>query len=186
MPRNPFIGIGILSLFFCLVFAIAFTFTKDPFPLVIAGENSVGAWVSEVLLIISATTTAIIASKRGWYPWIVFSLFFILLAVDEHFMIHESLKMQLVFVAYEATSKPTYWLGELPVIVAACLGLVVAWIMWKHSDRQARWLIIVGVAFGTISVIIDVLAAGVLWEDLCKLIGELAVTSALVWDVQKL
>jgi hypothetical protein len=182
---RQYIGVIFLCILFFLVFAFAFAFTDRSPLLIIGGEDSVGSWMSGTLLIISSTTTAIIASKRGWFPWIIFSLFFFLLAIDENFMIHEAIKRQIVFVRYEASGDPVYWIGELPVIIAACIGAVVAWVMWKNVDRQVRWLIITGVFFGAISVTMDVVAFGVLWEDSCKLIGELAVASALVWNVQK-
>jgi len=184
MPRS-YTGIFILLLFFFLVFAIAFAFIDKSPLLIIGGEDSVGAWMSGTLLIISSTTTAIIASRRGWYPWMIFAVFFILLAIDENFMIHEAIKRHIVFVRYEASGDPVYWIGELPVIIAACIGAFVAWIMWRNVDRNVRWLIAAGVIFGSISVTMDVVAFGILLEDSCKLIGELAVASALVWEVQK-
>jgi hypothetical protein len=185
MSAPRYTGVVLLCTFFFLVFAIAFLFGNLTPTLIIGGEDSVGSWMSGVLLVISATTTAIMASKRGWWPWMIFSVFFILLAVDENFMIHEAIKRHIVFTTFESTDHPVYWKGELPVIFAACNGLLVAWIMWKHIDKSVRWMVVTGVIFGTTSVIIDVLSAGVLWEDSCKLIGELSVTSALVWNTQK-
>jgi len=184
MQNNRYTGVAILCLFFFLVFAIAFLFSNRSPTMIIGGENSVGSWISGVLLVISATATAIIASKFGWWPWLIFTVFFVLLAVDENFMIHEAIKRQIIFTSFERTNSPGYWRGELPVIFAACNGLVVAWIMWKSIDRNVRWLIVAGVIFGTTSVTIDVISAGVLWEDSFKLISELFIASALVWHVQ--
>ena len=177
--------VGILCLFFFVVFAIAFLFSGDTATTIIAGEDSVGSWMSGVLLIISAAVSANAASVRKPYPWLLFTIFFALLAVDENFMIHEGLKRWIVFSRFEATGEAVYWIGELPVIAGAFVGALVAFVMWRHVDQKARWLIALGVIFGLISVTMDVVAYGVVWEDSCKLIGELAVTSALVWDVQK-
>lgn len=150
----------------------------------LVGEDSVGEWLSGALLIMSSTIAAIIASKRGWSPWAVFSVFFFLLAIDENFMIHEAIKRTIVFTSYEQTNQPVYWIGEIPVIIVACIGAIVAWIMWKNINKKFRWLIIVGVVFGTLSVIFDVLSLGVTWEDRFKLLGELAVACSLATEVQ--
>lgn len=171
----------ILCIFFLLLFGIALAFGSSPVA-VIAGEKSVGSWMSGVLLIISSTTTVFIALKRGWYPWAVFAMFFMLLAIDENFMIHEAMKRMLVFTRYEATNQPVYWVGEIPVIIAAVAGAGVAWVMSRHVNRDLRWLIATGVLFGSASVIIDVFSIGVLWEDCLKLIAELSVTCALVTE----
>ncbi|MEI9918874.1 MAG: hypothetical protein WDO14_08720 [Bacteroidota bacterium] len=185
MRRSRYIGVSILCLFFFLVLAIAFVSSDLSATMIIGGENSVGEWMSGVLLVISATVTAVDALRRGWRPWMIFSLFFILLAVDENFMIHEAIKRHIVFSSFEKTNHPIYWIGELPVILAACFGAVVAWMLWKNIDKGIRWLIPAGVIFEIASVTIDVMSAGVLWEDSLKLIGELCVTSALGYDVQK-
>jgi hypothetical protein len=148
----------------------------------IAGENSIGAWLSGAFLIISSTITAVIASRRGWYPWIPFTIFFMLLAIDEKFMIHEAIKRKIVFSNFGKTSEPVYWIGEIPVILAACVGAVVAWILWKNVSRY-HWLIAAGVIFGIASVTFDVLTLGVLWEDSFKLIGEMAICSVLVIEL---
>jgi hypothetical protein len=185
MSAPRYTGVAILCIFFSLFFAIAFLFSDLTLTMIVGGEDSAGSWMSGVLLTISATITAIIASKRGWWPWMMFSMFFILLAVDENFMIHEAIKRHIVFTTFESTNHPDYWKGELPVIFAACNGLVVAWIMWRNVDNRVRWLVVSGVIFGTTSVTIDVLSAGVLWEDSCKLIGELCVACALAWEVSR-
>lgn len=176
---------SILFIFFVVLFGISLAFGSS-FVSVIAGEDSVGSWMSGVLLVISSITTAFIASKRGWYPWAVFATFFMLLAIDENFMIHEAMKRMLVFTRYEATDHPVYWVGELPVMIAALIGAFVARIMSRNINRDLRWLIAGGVIFGTASVIIDVLTMGVLWEDGFKLIAELAVTCALVTEAQNI
>lgn len=151
---------------------------------IFAGEDSVGSWMSGVLLIISSTVAAAVALRRGWYPWFPFAIFFLLLAVDENFMIHEAMKRSIVFVTYERTNHAIYWMGELPVVVAAGIGAAVAWVLSRNIDRTLRWLIGIGVLFGSCSVVIDILSVGVFWEDSCKLAGELAVTCALVEELE--
>src|SRR4051812_33029985 len=113
---------GIISLcsFFSLIFSIALSWDNTPAVLIIGGENSVGSWMSGVLLVISSTLSAVIASKRRWYPWILFSVFFMLLAIDENFMIHEAIKRRIIFSNFERTNDAVYWIGEIPVVMAAC------------------------------------------------------------------
>lgn len=175
-------SISICSFFF-LVFGISLFAPVSPVR-IIAGENSVGSWMSGVLLVISSTACAIISMRRGWYPWTLLSTFFILLAIDENFLIHESLKRKIVFVTYEQTNQAIYWLGELPVIGMAVVGMIVAWILWKHLQLSIRWLIPLGAFFGICSVTIDVLGLGVLLEDSLKLFAELAVACALVTELE--
>jgi hypothetical protein len=177
-------GVLILCSFFSLVFSIAFCWSSLPAVLIIGGEDSIGSWMSGVLLVISSTLSGVIASKRTWYPWILLSLFFMLLAIDENFMIHEAIKRWIIFSNFETTHEPVYWIGEIPVVIAACFGAVVAWIMWRNADQRFRWLIIAGALSGAASVTIDVLSMGVIWEDSFKLLGELAITSLLTLEFQ--
>jgi len=179
-------GVILLCSFFFLVFSIALSWDSSPAVLIIGGEDSVGSWMSGVLLVISSTLSAVIASKRGWYPWILFSLFFILLAVDENFMIHEAIKRWIIFSNFEKTNEPVYWIGEIPVVAAAFFGAAVAWVMWRRVDARFRWLIIAGATFGSLSVTIDIFSMGVIWEDSFKSIGELAVACAMVMEFETL
>ncbi len=176
-------GAILVCVLFVLVFGTASVLQTTPVR-VFAGENSVGSWMSGVLLVISATTTAVLALRRGAYPWFLFTVFFMLLAIDENFMIHEAMKRSLVFVSYERTRDAAYWLGELPVMIGGAIGVIAAWMMAKHLAGNIRWLVGVGVLFGSASIVIDILSWGVLWEDILKLLGELAVTCALVTELE--
>jgi hypothetical protein len=64
-------------------------------------------------------------------------------------------------------------------MLAACVGSVVAWVLFSELDAAGRILLSGAALLGTTSVIIDVLAAGVLIEDAAKLLAELLVTLAM-------
>jgi hypothetical protein len=178
-------GVGILCGFFILVFGFAFFFSRESITYIVAGEDSVGSWMSGTLLTMCATITGIIAMKRKWYPWLIFTIFFIALAIDENFMIHEAMKRTLVFTNYEQTGKPNDWIGEIPIIVASLFGALIASILWTNLDNSIKWIIPMAAALGSASVVMDVMAVGVLWEDLLKLIAELLVTCALILELKR-
>jgi hypothetical protein len=173
-----------LWLFFILSFLIPLVFFPNAPQQIIAGEDSVGTWMSGVLLIISATVCSLIATNRKWCPWLLFTLFFIALAIDERFMLHEAIKRTLVFTSYDHSGKSNNIVGEIPVIAGACIGVIVAIMLWRSVHASVRWFIIAGAMLGTASVVIDVMAVGVLWEDSLKLLAELMVTSALMVSTQ--
>jgi hypothetical protein len=167
-----------LLAFFILVFAIAFTFNRHYPALVIAGESSVGTWMSGVLLIISATISLILGMRHGWRPWFVLAAFFFVLALDERFMFHERLKEWIIFSSH--TNQTSRWVYELPAIAGALVGVYIAIVLWKYLEGVSRVLLIFAAILGTASVTIDVFAAGVLWEECFKLLGELSITCALL------
>lgn len=177
-------GVILLCSFFFIVFSAALWWSNLPAVLIIGGEDSVGSWMSGVLLVISSTLSAVIASMRRWYPWTLFSIFFMLLAIDENFMIHEAIKRWIIFTNFEKTNEPVYWIGEIPVVLAACFGIAIAWVLWKHTAGNVRWLIVAGGLFGAASVAIDVASSGIIWEDSFKLLGELSITNLLVLEFQ--
>ncbi len=184
LPAEARSGVVVLSLFFLLVLGIAFIFRSDDPVGVVAGEDSVGTWMSGVLLTISATICGLLSMKRSWYPWMIFCVFFMLLAIDEDFMIHESMKRWIIFSGYNQPKDPEYWMGEIPVVLGAVLGAVIASILWKNLNGTIRWLVPLAVLLGIASVVIDVMAAGALWEDSFKLLAEWAITSALVAEIR--
>jgi hypothetical protein len=95
-------------------------------------------------------------------------------------MYHEKLKEWILFSSPESSR----WFYELPVVLGAVMGAIVAFVMWQNSpNTMSRILVVVAVAFGCASVAIDVFAAGVLWEECCKLAGEMLVASALIVTV---
>jgi hypothetical protein len=142
--------------------------------LAISGEQSPGTWMSGALLLLSAGLSLAL-SFRSMFPWVIVFVFFLVLAIDERFMIHEQLKEHIVFT-YPHASRFLY---ELPVMLAACVGSVVAWVLFSELDAAGRILLSGAALLGTTSVIIDVLAAGVLIEDAAKLLAELLVTLAM-------
>lgn len=171
-------AIVLLVVFFVLVLGVAL-WSNPYFPLkVIAGEQSVGTWLSGTLLTIMATLSLVLSMKQRWYPWLLFTIFFLLLALDERFMYHEQLKEHIIFSQF-ADSLPR-WLHELPVIVGGCVGGLMALILWRNVSQGNRVLLLIAVAMGAGSVMIDVLSGGVFWEECLKLLAEVMVVCVLV------
>lgn len=169
-------GVLILILFFILVFAGAF-YCNPNFPqLIVVGENSVGTWMSGVLLIVCATVCLVLAMQRQGTYWFFIVLFFFILALDERFMFHEQLKEQLIF-NFRGKSKLFY---ELPVIIGAMVGGYVVMVLWKRFNSSSRIFLMTALSLGTISVIMDIFSFGVLIEDSCKLVAELCVSCAFL------
>lgn len=173
---------AILCVFLAVVFTVAF-FNNRYYPAsVIAGESSVGTWASGVLLVMSATISLIFGMRRGWFPWSVVAIFFLVLALDERFMLHEGVKGKIIF-HYGLDPAQQHLVAELPVIGGALLGAFVAFTLWRHIHRRGRVLLVGAIVLGIASVTIDVLALGVLWEDSFKVFAELLVVCALLTEV---
>ncbi len=171
-------GIALLLAFFILVLGVAFAFNRHFQQLVIAGEASVATWMSGALLIISATLCLITGMQQKVFPWFLFSAFFFVLALDERFMFHEQLKTRIIFSFPSALA--SRWLYELPVIAGSIAGALIAILLWKNLEQPGRLLLAIAVVLGGASVLIDILAAGVLWEECFKLTAELLMVCALL------
>lgn len=171
-------GIVLLLSFFILVFAFAFAFNPHFPQLVLAGESSVATWMSGALLIISASLCLVMVMYKGNGLWYILTAFFFLLAADERFMFHEQLKERIIF-SFQP-SKISALIYELPVIAGACLGAVMARLLWLQLRGMSRVFLLCAVALGILSVVIDIFTAGVLWEEGFKLLAELLVTCALL------
>lgn len=174
-------------LFLCsfVVAVLVFSFIHNRhYPVtVLGGEDSVGTWLSGVLLIFMAALCLVMSMKQRWYPWIFFAIFFLLLALDERFMFHEQLKEHIIFSFHSLTLSA--WIYELPVIVGACFGGCMAVLLWRHLPAHGRMLLPVVVLMGTASVMIDVMAKGVFWEECLKLMAELLMACILLLTVDK-
>ena len=158
-------------LFFTVVLASQWNFPV----LAISGEESPGTWMSGALLLISAGLSLSLSFRKA-FPWIFIFIFFAVLAVDERFMLHEQLKEYIIF-SLHTDSRFIY---ELPVIAGACLGFVIAFMLFRELDGAGKMLLAGAALLGTTSVVIDVFGMGVLIEDSAKLIAELLVVLALV------
>jgi hypothetical protein len=169
---------AVLCLFFIVVFTVAFIFHSRYPLLVIAGESSVGTWMSGVLLISCAIVSLLIGMKIGWWPWLLTTFFFFLLAFDEHFMFHEQLKERLIF-SYHSAFGTTHLLYELPVMIGALFGALMTYFLWQQL-HGCRPLLLSAALLGTFSVVFDITNAGVLLEECFKLLGELMLAVALV------
>ena len=175
-------AILLLCSFFVSVLAVSFMANRR-FPVtVLGGEDSVGTWMSGVLLIFMAALCLSISMKQRWYPWLFFTIFFLLLALDERFMFHEQMKERIIFSFH--TIKLSRWIYELPVIIGACLGGCLALLLWRHLLVKGRMLLPGVVVMGAASVIIDVLARGVFWEECFKLLAELLMACILLLQVE--
>lgn len=175
------IAITLLCSFFVLVIGVALL-ANPYFPTLMLGrEDSAGTWMSGVLLVFMASLCLFIGMKQNWYPWLLFFTFFLVLASDERFMFHEQIKERIIFSFHERTSRLVY---ELPVIIGSCIGGVMAILLWRHIPFKSRILLTGAVILGTTSVVIDIVAGGVLWEDSCKLLAELFMVCALLFKVE--
>jgi hypothetical protein len=172
-----------LCIFFVSVFTVAFIFNPHYPMFVIAGESSVGTWMSGVLLVISGTTVSIVGMRQGWFPWLPLSAFFMLLALDERFMFHERWKQRIIFSAHD--KNVSRWVYELPVMAGACAGALVAFVLWRYLRGGSRVLLLCASVLGAASVAVDVLAAGVLWEECLKLLAELLMVCALLSRIEE-
>lgn len=176
-------AMGLLCAFFVLVLFVALASNHYYPVLIIAGESSVGAWMSGVLLVVSATVALIIGVRRGGFPWFLISAFFFVLALDERFMFHERMKEYIIF-HFTHNFVRSRFINELPVITAAGVGAFVSFILWRHLHGKSRILLLCAAVLGIASVTFDVLAAGVLWEECFKLLAELSIACALLREVE--
>jgi len=178
MKVSARIAILVLCSFFFIVLAVAFAYNIH-FPVkVIGGEDSVGTWMSDALLIFMAASCLFISMNRRWYPWLLFAAFFMFLALDERFMFHEQLKQRILFSF--VTIQLSRWVYELPVIIGAMVGIGLSFVLWRFLPASGRMLLPCVVALGATSVAIDVIGAGVLWEESCKLMAELLMACTLL------
>lgn len=184
MKISARIAIALLCGFFIIVLATAF-FSNPYFPMVVlARENSAGTWMSGTLLTFMASLCLFISMKQRWHPWLLFAIFFMVLALDERFMFHEQIKERIIFSFQEVTlSRLVY---ELPVIIGACLGGFISVLLWRQMPSKSRILLAAAVVLGATSVMLDVLGGGVLWEDSCKLLAELLMACALLITIEDL
>jgi len=173
--------VAVLNTFFVFVFALAWLDNPHYPVMIIAGESSVGTWMSGVLLTVAAAACLVISVRQGWWPWLLLAVFFFALAADERFMYHERMKEWIIFhVTHSVKSRG---INELPVMAGAAGGAAIAWIMWQKLAGIGRTLLLAATLLGAISVTMDVLSAGVLWEDSCKLLAELCISNALLLKV---
>lgn len=181
MKNSRYKTIGVLCTFFVIVFAVSFAYNSNYPVLVIAGEFSVGTWMSGVLLIVSASVSLIIALRKDWFLWFSVAVFFFVLALDERFMFHERLKEYIIF-SFHTT---TFWIYELPVIVGACIGGIVAYLLWRNLIGMNRILLLCAVVLGTASVAFDVFTASVFLEECFKLLAELIIACSLLGKIEE-
>ncbi|QQS05759.1 MAG: hypothetical protein IPK50_02460 [Fibrobacterota bacterium] len=145
--------------------------------LVVSGEDSLGTWLSGAMLVACCAFSLHLWKMRGARPWSPLALFFGLLALDERFMFHESMK-ERIQVGFGDMSPPNI-VSEFPVIGGALLGIAVCCALWRKLPSKGRALLVSGAVLGAASVAMDVLHQGALPEDACKLLAELCVLQAL-------
>lgn len=144
----------------------------------VSGELSAGTWMSGTLLVISASISLCHGLRCGWYPWLIISAFFFILAIDERFMLHEQIKERLIFKWHmESFGIVVY---EIPVIAGAFVGIAISFLLWRHLQQSLRVWLVTAIVLGTGSVIFDIFRVGVLVEDLFKLFAELIITCTLL------
>lgn len=144
----------------------------------LSGEHSMGTWLSDALLLASATICLLRWRREGSFLWSGGSLFFFGLALDERFQFHEALKTRAAFFLWDH-QLPMLW-SEGPVLAASLAGAGVAWRMWLAFPRGARRSLVLGATCGLASVGLDVFHGGAHPEDAFKLLGELLVLDGLI------
>ncbi len=177
--KNHKIAVLVLVSFFILVLGIALLLNPYYPVLVFAGESSAGTWMSGAMLVMAATLSLTRAIQKGWWPWIPVSIFFLMLVIDEHFMFHETIRERLLF-AY--TDLP--WLSQLPILAAGLTGLFVTLILWREFLPFNRIILAAVVIFGGLSLIYDILEAGVMIEEILKLAAELCLVISLTGEME--
>lgn len=181
MPRYA-IAIGFVCAFLTVVFAAAFIYNPRYPSQVIAGESSVATWASGMLLVMSATIALVFAVRRGWMPWTIVALFFLLLGLDERFMFHERMKSKIIF-RYSIDPTQQSIVAELPVLIGTLAGIMIALTLWRRLSGKGKMFLLSAAVLGTVSVVFDVLALGVLPEDSFKVFAELLIVCALLTEV---
>lgn len=174
-------AVVLLCVLFILFFAVAIVLHPYNPVLILAGESSPGTWMSGVLLIVAATAALITGTRRGWYPWYIAAVFLFVLATDERFMFHEQLKEKIIFSVDGAQT--SRWLYEFPVILGALSGIAFTVLLWHYLQLTSRMLLACAAVLGSISVGIDVMHAGVVWEECFKLLAEILLVCALLKEV---
>jgi hypothetical protein len=182
MKRNQGKAALLLCGFFAVVLAIALASHRHYPVLAIAGEDSVGTWMSGVLLVVCASISISIGIRQDKVLWLLLALFFFLLACDERFMFHEQLKEKIIF-HFGSTIGLSRWVAELPVLVGAAFGVFVTYLLWQFLNVKSRILLLLAALLGGASVIIDVMSSGVFWEECFKLTGELAMACSLLFKL---
>lgn len=182
MKNQSYKGIAVLIVFFFIVLAVSFYVNRPFYQLAIAGESSVSTWLSGVLLVISAAFSIIIGVRQKTVLWFGITAFFLLLALDERFMFHEQLKERLIFSFHPSVN--AHWIYEIPVLLAACVGGCISFLLRKEFSRTNRILLGFAIGLGLVSVVFDVWAAGVVLEECAKLLAELTITCALLRQVE--
>jgi hypothetical protein len=130
------------------------------------------------MLIMAVTFSLVLAIQRGSLPWMPVSAFFLILALDERFMFHESLRERLLF-AYPGSA----WLSHVPVIAAATAGIWVTMVLWRRFQPIHRTLLLGTLLLGSTSVIFDLLESGVLIEEILKLLAELCLVISFTGEI---
>jgi hypothetical protein len=180
--KSSNVEVHLLCAFFVGTLGIAFYFNRN-FPiLVVAPESSVGTWVSGVLLSCCAAILLVLSMHRGWYPWALIGAFFLLLAADEHFMFHERMKEWIMF---SFPNQPVI-VRESPALAGAIVGGLVSWILWIRLQKFSRLFLAAAVLLGASSVSLDVIGDSALWEECLKLLAELTITCALLFEAKSL
>jgi uncharacterized membrane protein len=176
MKSRVSIAVYLITTFFITTIAIAFYHYRQFPALAVAVEESPATWLSGMLLSCGAGIALVITMHRGWNPWALLVMFLFLLAADEYFMLHERSKQ---WIAFNFNSQ-ILLIREMPVFIGAAFGCWISWTLWRSMTGAARWLLIAAFFFGVISVTLDVIYASALWEEMMKLIAELAIVCALL------
>lgn len=180
-PGSVYAATGLVCGFFGLVVAVALIESRHYPARALSGETSVGTWLSCALLIAAAVLALVAGMRRGLTPWSLYALFFAFLALDERFMFHEQAKMRIQF-GYPGVPAAWRWFDELPVLLGAVAGALVALHLWKRMGRRGRMLLGCAAVLGSASVAMDVLHAGAMPEDGFKLLAELALVCGLLGE----
>lgn len=150
----------------------------------LSGEQSIGTWLSELLLAISIGIIICISVQRQRWIWGILALFFLVVAVDERFMIHEQMKQWIILSSHSRLGISSLK-KEIAVILGAIIGGGVILCMVVQMSRKNSLFILIAAFWGIVSVVLDIINIWVFYEDASKLLAELFLVLGLLGEIVK-
>lgn len=152
---------------------------------VLQREDSPVAWLTSALFCMAAAV-ALIPVARGNRPGLhaLVGLWCALAAVDEWFMVHETLKGLILFDGYAGDLKAMGVSGDLPLLAFAMLGCGCYLLLFKRTARTTpRMLWLVGLGLGGLAIVFDVFFPVETWQAVEEIVEAYAAAALLAGGV---